>query len=368
MRRVPYVDFPAQFAASRDEILGVVERVFAAGQFVGGTEVEALEGELAELIGVRHCVGLASGTDALIIAMRALGIGPGDEVITPPNSFFASTSSIVEVGATPVFADVCEDGNIDPAAVGAAVTPRTAAIMPVHLSGRIADMNPLREIAEKHGLAIVEDAAQSIGSRYDGRMSGAFGKVGCFSAHPLKNLNAAGDAGFLTTDDDKIAEFARRYRNVGLADRNTVVEWGRVARLDTLQAAILRLRLKGLDAVIERRRANAEAYRRLITAKAVTLPVCRPIEFNTFHVFMIQAERRDDLQAFLTERGVETAVHYPVPIHLQPVCKDLGYGPGSMPVCEALAGRILSLPIHQYLSDDDIAHVAASIGAFYGEG
>jgi dTDP-4-amino-4,6-dideoxygalactose transaminase len=366
MRSVPYVNLRAQSADDRQVILDILDDILADSQFIDGAAVAAFEQAMTVYLGIKHVVAVDSGTDALIIALRALGIGRGDEVITPPNSFIASTSAIVEVGATPVFADIRDDGNIDPDAVAAAITPNTAAIMPVHLTGRVADMAALGRIAENHGIAIVEDAAQSIGSRYDGRLGGTFGTVGCFSAHPLKNVNAAGDAGFLATNDDRIAEFARLYRNIGMANRDTVVMWGRVSRMDTLQAAILGHRLKGLPAVIERRRANAERYRRKITAPQVQMPVCRDIEFNTFHVFVVQAEGRDGLAEYLQSHGIATAVHYPIPIHLQPVCGPFGCKEGDYPLCEAQAKRILSLPIHQYLSNDDIDYVADRINTFYG--
>ena len=296
MRQVPYVNFAAQYAEEREEIAAIVERVFGRGEFVGGAGIDALEAELAAYVGVAHVVALASGTDALILGMRALGIGAGDEVITPPNSFVASTAAVVAVGATPVFADVRDDQNIDPDAVAAAITPRTKAIMPVHLTGRVCDMRPLMELAQRHGLAVIEDAAQSIGSRYEERQSGSFGTISCFSAHPLKNLNAAGDAGFLTTDDAEVARKVRLLRNHGLVDRNTVESWGTVSRMDVLQAELLRLRLARLDDVIERRRRNAETYRRLLADAPVFIPPCRNQEFNTFHVFVIQADRRDELQ------------------------------------------------------------------------
>jgi dTDP-4-amino-4,6-dideoxygalactose transaminase len=365
MRQVPYVNFRAQFEEERSEILDTVERVFTRGEFVGGA-VEALEQELAEYIGVKHVLALNSGTDALILGMKALGIGPGDEVITPPNSFVASTAAIVALGAAPVFADVRDDQNIDPDAAAAAVTPRTKAIMPVHLTGRMADMRPLMQLAERHGLAVIEDAAQSIGSRYEERQAGTFGTLSCFSAHPLKNLNAAGDGGFVTTDDDAIAEKIRLWRNHGLIDRNTVVTWGTVSRMDVLQSEILRLRLKHLDGVIERRRQNAETYRRLFDGSPVFIPPCRNQEFNTFHVFVIQTERRDELQRHLADNGIGTAIHYPIPIHLQPAAQELGHRRGAFPVTERQADRILSLPIHQFLGEADQVYVVETIRGFLG--
>ena len=366
MRAVPYVNFPAQFAEEKNQLLAIAERVMAKGEFVGGAPIEALEVELAAICGVEHSVALNSGTDALILGMRALGIGPRDEVITPPNSFVASTAAIASLGARPVFADVRDDQNIDPSAVEAVITPRTKAIMPVHLAGRMADMIALGAIAEKHGIALVEDAAQSIGSELCGQRSGSFGHIACFSAHPLKNLNAIGDAGFLVTDDEQIAARVRLLRNHGLIDRDTVVEWGTVSRMDVLQAEVLRFRLAGLNRVIDTRRRNANRYRAGLDGLPVFVPPCRNEEFNTFHLFVIQTDGRDDLQNHLADRQIGTGVHYPVPIHLQPAAKPLGYKTGSMPVCERQAQRILSLPINQFVSSADIDWVIASIKEFYG--
>src|SRR6201996_1654218 len=274
-RRIGYVNLPAQFEEERSEIMQAVEGVFRRGDFIGGEAVGKLEAELSAYLDTPHVVTLNSGTDALVLAMKALDIGPGDEVITPPNSFVASTASIVAVGATPVFADVLPDQNIDPVAVEAAITPRTKAIMPVHLTGRMADMQPLMAVARKHGLAIIEDSAEAVGSAYDGRMSGTIGTVGCFSAHPLKNLNAAGDAGFVVTGDADLAARIRRLRNHGLINRSDVGEWGTVSRLDTLQAEVLRIRLRHLPSVIERRRRNAAQYRDELADTPLFLPPCR---------------------------------------------------------------------------------------------
>jgi dTDP-4-amino-4,6-dideoxygalactose transaminase len=365
LRTVAYVDLARQAAEDEVELIACARRIFASADFILGGAVAELEAQLAEYIGVPHVVGVASGTDALIIAMRALGLKPGDEVITPPNSFVASTSAIVLAGATPVFADVQPDQNIDPAAVERAISPRTRAIMPVHLTGRIAAMEPLLALAEKHGLAVIEDAAQAIGSRYKGHGSGSMGHAGCFSAHPLKNLSALGDAGFITTHDGGLADKARILRNIGMRDRDTAVEWAGVARLDTLQAEFLKMRLRHLPAVIERRRANAALYRQLLDPSHVFAPPCRDYEFNTFHTFVVQVDRRNALRAHLAEGGIATAVHYPTPIHLQPAARPLGYGEGDFPVTETQAARILTLPVHQCLGEADISHVAQTINRFY---
>lgn len=361
---IPYVDIGTQFAQERDDLMPVIEKILASGMYVGGPWNDKLEVALAERCGTKHAVALNSGTDALILSLAALGIRAGDEVITPPNSFVASTSVIAHLGATPVFADVLPDQNIDPAEIEKKITPKTKAIMPVHLTGRVADMGPIRDIAERHGLAVIEDAAQSIGSLYDGKPSGALGDAGCFSAHPLKNLNACGDAGFLTTDRDDVADYARLYRNHGLVDRNTVAWFGSVSRMDQIQAAILYYRLGRMDNLIKRRRDNAALYRSLLDPALAFSPPCRDIEFNSFHTFVIQVDHRDALQAHLSALGIGTAIHYPVPIHLQPAAAYLGHKSGDFPVTELQSQRIITLPIHQNLTEDEIRRVADAVNAF----
>jgi dTDP-4-amino-4,6-dideoxygalactose transaminase len=261
--------------------------------------------------------------------------------------------------------DVGPDQNLDPHLIAQAITPRTRAIMPVHLTGRICEMDPIAKIAKEYGLAIVEDAAQSIGSRYRGRFSGALGDIGCFSLHPLKNLNAAGDGGFLTTDDDAIADRVRRLRNHGMQDRDTVMEFGYVSRLDTIQAVLLRYRLGRLENIISMRRRNAEVYRAELDRRPVFIPDERDDAFDTYHTFVVQVDRRDELKTHLAARGVATAIHYPNPIHLQPASKELGYRRGDFPVAEAQAGRILTLPINPFLSPDDIRYVADQVNGFF---
>lgn len=363
---IPYVQLHRQYAEERAELAPIIEAVLAGGSYVGDALVEELERDLAAYIGAKHAIALNSGTDALILGMIACGIGPGDEVITPPNSFVASTAAIVRVGATPIFADVLPDQNMDPDAVASAITPRTKAIMPVHLTGRVCRMDALEKLAAKHNLMIIEDAAQAIGSKYNGRMSGTFGRIGCFSTHPLKNLSACGDGGFLTTNDDAVAARVKRLRNHGMTDRVTVAEWGIVSRMDTVQAAIIKFRLPRLAGITERRRANAKYYQETLRHTGLFVPPCRPEEFNTFHTFVVQTEKRDALQKHLQERGIKTTIHYPVPIHLQPAAAELGYKKGMFPVTEAQAERILTLPVNQYLAPEERAAVAQEILAFLG--
>ena len=363
---IPYVNLPAQADEQLPELAAIFERIVRRGSFVGtGAEIERLEARLAEYCGTREAVALNSGTDALFLALKVAGIGPGDEVITPPNSFIASTAVIVHLGARPVFLDVLADQNIDPAAIERAITPRTRAIMPVHLTGRVCRMDAILAIAERHDLLVIEDAAQSIGSMFQERKSGSFGDFGCFSAHPLKNLNAMGDAGFVTTNDSAAAARMRRLRTHGMADRETVEEWGFVSRMDLLQAAVLDYRLDKLPDVIAKRRENAALYQSLIKHERVFVPPCRQDEFNTFHTFVIQAERRDELQHHLRAIGIKTAIHYPVPIHLQPAAASLGYRKGDFPAAERQAERILTLPVNQYMKAKDVEAVAGEVLAFY---
>jgi dTDP-4-amino-4,6-dideoxygalactose transaminase len=363
---IPYVNLPAQGRDQLDDLHRIFEEVLLRGSFVGtDDELATLEKRLADYCGAAEAVALNSGTDALLLAMKVAGVGAGDEVITPPNSFVASTAAIVHLGATPVFADVLPDQNIDPEKIERAITPRTKAIMPVHLTGRVCRMDEIMDLANRHGLIVVEDAAQSIGSTYRGRLSGSFGHFGCFSAHPLKNLNALGDGGFVTTNDKAAAQRMRRLRAHGLVDRQTVEEWGLVSRMDTLQAAVLNYRLDKLPEVIAKRRANAALYQGLLHHDKIFVPPCRNEEFNTFHTFVVQVDRRDALQQYLRERGIKTAIHYPVPIHLQPAARELGHKAGDFPVTERQAERILTLPVNQYMSEADVRTVAGEVMAFF---
>ena len=361
MWRIPYVNLARQYAEEKAELLPLINSVLASGMHIGGVEVEMLEHELAAYVGTRHAVALNSGTDALILGMVAAGVGPGQEVITPPNSFVASTAAIVQAGATPVFADVRSDGLLDPDCVAASVSSRTSAIMPVHLWGAVCDMDALWRIAGRHGLAIIEDAAQAMGTRHRNRRAGALGTVGCFSAHPLKVFNAVGDAGFITTDSDDIAKQVRLLRNHGLAGRDNVVEFGTVSRLDAIQAAVLRFRLKRLDSMIERRRANAELYRNQLANVAIKLPQEKDYEFHTSVNFVSQCDRRDELQKHLEAKGVQAVVHYNTPIHLQPAASGLDYKAGQFPVTERLSKTILALPANQTVTEDEIAYVVTEI-------
>lgn len=364
MFKIPYVNLSAQWEEENMELLPLISNALASGQYINGLAVQEFEKSIAELCNTKNCVALNSGTDALVLGLVAMGIKYGDEIITPPNSFIASTAAIAHIGAIPVFVDVLPDQNLDPQKITAAITNRTKAVMPVHLTGRMAKMDEIKLIADKHGLNIIEDAAQAFGSRYNNLPSGKWGKVGCFSAHPLKNLNACGDSGFVVTDDEEVASKIMMMRNHGLVDRNTVKQFGYVSRMDEIQAVILNYRIKKLPKLIERRRKNAALYYKLLDRSKVVVSEETPLEFNTYHTFVIQSGNRDELKKELENVGIETSIHYPVPIHLQPAAKGLGYTEGDFPLTELQSHRILTLPINQYLTEKQIVEVSEQVNKF----
>ena len=362
--QVKYLDLPRQFSGvnRRPEC----DALFGAAQFILGPQVEEFEKRFAALHRVPYAVGVGSGTDALIIALKILGIGPGDEVITAPNSFIASAGAAVAVGARPTFADVAADYNIDPRKLEAAITPRTKAIIPVHLTGNPARMDAIMPIARKHNLAVVEDACQAVGASLDGKMVGSFG-IGCFSLHPLKNLNVCGDGGMITTASSEVCEAAKLLRNHGLVNRNESAVFGLCSRLDTVQAQIGLFGLDALDGITAARIAHARLYDELLAPLAphIVLPPRAPDAVQVFHTYVVQAERRDALMAFLADHGVETKIHYPIPIHLHKAAAHLGHKAGSFPVAEEQARRIVTLPVNQYVTDEQVRYVAATIAQFY---
>lgn len=361
---VPFVSLGLHDPGLKASIMRAVEGVLAHGQYILGPEVGEFEPRFAALCGTRFALGVSDGTHALILALRVLGIGPGDEVITPPNSFLASTSAVVLSGARPVFVDVGEDLNIDPDLISAAVTPRTRAIIPVHLTGRPAAMERISSVAARLRLAIIEDAAQAVGASLNRKPVGSFGIFGCFSLHPLKNLAAGGDAGMITTDSEDLAVELRKARNHGLRDRDTCETWSFNARMDTIQAAILGAKFEHLQRWTTVKRGLAARYREAL-AGVVRVPDERPGEFAVYQTFVIRADRRDDLQRHLAGRGIESKVHYPIPLHLQPAAAELGYKTGDFPVTERLAGEILSLPIYPGLGEAQQEAVIAGVRSFY---
>jgi len=364
MRNIPYVDLRRQHVPIKDEILRAVGRVIDGAAFILGEEVEKFEQKVAEYCRTKYAVGVNSGTDALFLSLKAYGIGRGDEVITVPNSFLATASSIVAVGAKPVFVDVGDDMNINPDWVERKITRSTRAIIPVHLTGRPVDMDPIMRIARAHNLIVVEDAAQAVGAEYKGRKVGSIGDCGCFSMHPLKTLNACGDAGVITTNDENLRNSLVQLRNIGLKNRDESDTWGYNSRLDAIQAAILTVKLKYLDLWIEQRRSNAKYYIQHL-GDVVRVPEDGGDDRPVWHTFVIQTELRDELQGHLELNGIGTRIHYPIAIHLQRAAKSLGYREGDFPVCERQAQTILSLPVYQELTRDELDRVVDTVTSFF---
>lgn len=373
VRAIPLLNLRAQYQAIREEVMAAMARVVDSQQFILGEEVRELEKEIAAYCGTQYAIGCASGSDALYLALLALGIGQGDEVLTSPFTFFATAGEIARVGAVPVFADIDEHTfNLDTALVAERLAshPKIRAIIPVHLFGACADMDPLCELAAGRGLPVIEDAAQSIGAEYKGRRAGSMGRVGCFSFYPTKNLGACGDGGILTTSDPQLAGRLGALRVHGSTDKY-VHQWvGINSRLDALQAAVLRVKLRYLDGWSAGRKRNAECYRGRLAGSSA--PVITPVStaYQTRHVynqFTIRCPERDGLQAYLKERGIGTEIYYPLPLHLQPCFADLGYRKGDFPVSERMAGECLSLPVQAELAEDDIDYVCGTIQSFYYE-
>jgi dTDP-4-amino-4,6-dideoxygalactose transaminase len=362
---VPYVALSRRVKRVKHELLAAVERVLDHGQYILGPEVQEFETRFARYCGTRYAVGVSDGTAALILTLRGLGVGPGDEIITAPNSFVASASCAALLGATPQFVDVHRDDmTMDPDRLEAAITPRTKAIIPVHLTGCPADLEPLLKIAERHGVAVVEDAAQSVGSTYHGRPMGSFGMAGCFSLHPLKNLHAIGDAGVITTSDERLYRWLVKARNHGLRTRDEVEFWSTNSRLDTLHAAILNVMLDHLDEWIAERRAIAARFAAALQ-DVVEVPREPPGRLHTYQTFMIKAERRPALLEHLKQRGVDAKVHYPAPITQQPAARSLGRKSGECPATEWLAERIVSLPLYAEMTEEEQAAVIDGVRSFY---
>jgi dTDP-4-amino-4,6-dideoxygalactose transaminase len=365
---VPLLDLKAQYATIRDEVRAAMDRVCDSQHFILGPEVSALEDEVAALCDAKYAIGVSSGTDALLAALMAVGVGPGDEVITSTYSFFATAGTIARLGARPVFVDIERaTSNLDPAMLAARVTPRTKAIMPVHLFGRCADMEQVGAVAGAHGVPVIEDAAQAIGAVDErGRIAGTIGAAGCLSFFPSKNLGAFGDGGMILSNDPQLAERMKTLRVHGSKPKYHHHLVGGNFRLDALQAAVLRVKLRHLASWTKARRENADRYRMLFAehgVRAVDLPADRP--GHIYNQFVIRCARRDELQRFLHDRGIGTEVYYPVPLHLQACFADLGYRAGDLPEAEAAARESLALPIYPELTEHAQRYVVEQIAEFW---
>lgn len=367
INRVPLLDLGRQYAALKDELDKAVLGVLASGHFINGPEVGQFEKAAAAYVGAKHAIGVASGTDALLLALRALGVGPGDEVVIPTFTFFATAGVVSNLGARPVFADVEADTyNIDVASMEKAITKKTKAIMPVHLFGQCADMDAILKIADRHGVPVVEDAAQSLSSRYGEHAAGTLGKIGCYSFFPSKNLGCLGDGGLIVTHDDALAALLRKLKNHGAEPKYYHELVGYNSRLDTIHAATLLVKLPHLDSWSRKRRENAARYDELLQGVHVERPVDRGQGYHIYNQYTIALDRRDDLRAHLKSRNIGHEVYYPVPLHRQKCFASLGHKAGDFPVSERAAARVCSLPIFPELTAEEQEYVVKAVKDFAG--
>lgn len=364
---IQLVDLVTQYHSIKKEIDDAVNATLESGHFILGPAVVKFEESIASYLGVQHAIGLASGTDALVLALRALNIGAGDEVIIPAYTFFATAGTVMSVGATPVFVDVDpEMYEIDTAQIEGRITPRTKAIIPVHLYGHPTEMDPILEIAQKHSLKVIEDNAQAFGATYRGRKTGSMGDIGCLSFFPTKNLGAFGDGGMVVTNDAALAERMRMLRTHGWKKKYYSEEVGYNSRLDAMQAAILQAKLPHVDGWNEKRRSLAQRYSEKLAPLGVTVPVECDWARHVYHLYIIRVERRDELQAFLKQKGIASEVYYPLPPHLSTPCRTFGYKEGDYPVAERAAKETLALPLYPELTVEQQDEVVAALNEFLG--
>ena len=362
--KVDYVNLGLQFQNLKQEITDKFVEISSKGSYVLGEELKDFEELFSEYCGTSYAVGVGNGSDAIFFSLLALGIGHGDEVITTPNSFIATAWTIINIGAKPVFVDIGDDYNIDPNKIESAITSNTKAIIPVHLTGKISKMDEILEISKKHNLYVIEDSAQAVGATLNDKKAGSFGITGCFSLHPLKNLHVHGDGGMVTTNDKNIYNYLNKVRNHGLVNRDECEFWGYNSRLDEIQAAIGKIKLPYLNQWNEKSRKIAYKYTENLMDN-VGVPIDKDNEKPVYQTYVINTDYRDVLQNHLHKLGVETKIHYPIPIHLQESAKKLGYSKGDFPITEKQSSRILSLPIYPEMREDQIDHVIKSVNEFF---
>lgn len=359
---VPFVDLKAQHLSLKEELDGAIVKVVSETAFIGGRYATAFEMAFAEYLGVSHCIAIANGTDAIEIALQAVGIEPGDEVLVPANTFIATAEAVSNIGARPVFVDIDPlFYHIDPAKIEQKITPRTKAIIPVHLYGLPVDMDSIMLVARKHGLKVVEDTAQAHGATYKGQKVGSFGDAATFSFYPSKNLGAFGDAGAIVTNTKETADRARLIASHGQAAKNSHTIIGRNSRMDGIQAAVLSVKLPHLDGWLEARRANAKIYNELLGDSGLTLPVEPEHSRHTYHLYVVQVPDRDSVQAKLGEAGIETGVHYPTALPFMEAYQHLGHTPDDFPVAQSQMGKLLSLPMYAELTAEQIEYVCSTL-------
>lgn len=356
---------PQQFQDS-EEVIEEIRKLVVRGDFTLGSAVNEFEEEFKKISNSKFAIGVGSGTDALFLSLKALGVKDGDEVITTPYTFYATIGAIVTAGARPVFVDIGSDYNIDPGLIEAAITPRTKAIVPVHWSGLICDMESIREIADRHNLSIVEDACHAINAKRDDKTAGTIGDAACFSMHPLKNLNVWGDGGIIVTNNKELHDKLVLLRNHGLRDRDICDVFAYNSRLDTLQAIVGNHYIKKIDHITDMRISNSFFYdRELSGVLEIEIPSRSSNVKQVFHLYCIRVSRRDDLQKFLIENGIDAKVHYPTPMHLQPAAKDFGYASGDFPITENLCKEVMSLPVHEFITKEQMEFTVKKIKEFY---
>jgi len=362
---IPLVDLTAQYHSIKKEIDDAVMTTLESGHFILGPAVSRFEESVASYLGVKHAIGLASGTDALVLALRALNIGAGDEIIMPAYTFFATAGTVMSVGARPVFVDVDpQDYQIDVGKIKSAITSKTKAIIPVHLYGHPSEMNPILEIAREHGLKVIEDNAQGFGAEYLGKKTGSFGEIGCLSFFPTKNLGAFGDAGMVVTNDSALAERMRMLRTHGWKKKYYSEEVGYNSRLDAMQAAILQAKLPHVDSWNEKRRQISQRYSSMLASLAISVPVERSWGRHVYHLYIVRTPRRDELQAFLKQKGIASEVYYPLPPHLSVPCRKFGYKEGDFPQAESASRETLALPLYPELTQSQQDEVIAAVREF----